>query len=236
MSKSASFLTLTYDDGQVPVDPVSGLNTLVKSDYQKFMKDLRDFERRKLLRADKLGLLRYYACGEYGTKTQRPHYHSILFNMSPISRDYLPEIWKKGFVHVGSVTGASIGYVTKYVINRPGDYTGRQKPFAVMSNRSGGLGKDYLVKFSKWHKSGKRFYVKDEGVTGRLPRYYQDKIFNQHEKELRRYELMKERPEEYWEEIRQLSEFHSEPQRYYEERILQLHDAIKNKANENSKF
>ena len=66
-SQKASFVTLTYDDTKLPAN-----QTLVKAHLQNFMKRLR-----KRIEPEKL---RYYAVGEYGDKTQRPHYHMILFN------------------------------------------------------------------------------------------------------------------------------------------------------------
>ena len=48
--------------------------TLQKSDLQKFFKRLRKKTHEKIS---------YYAVGEYGDNTQRPHYHIILFNAIP---------------------------------------------------------------------------------------------------------------------------------------------------------
>ena len=72
------FLTLTYDDDHVPrsgyYDEETGewfdTFTLRKKDLQKFHKDLR----KKLYGSDK-GEFRFFACGEYGDQTFRPHYH-----------------------------------------------------------------------------------------------------------------------------------------------------------------
>ena len=57
------FITLTYDDDHLPAD---GL--LYRSDVTKFIKRLRHY-----------CSVRYFGCGEYGTKNKRPHYHLILF-------------------------------------------------------------------------------------------------------------------------------------------------------------
>lgn len=72
------FLTLTYNDKHIPYGmlddndmPIS--YSLEKSDLQKFWKRLRkkvDVE------------LRYFACGEYGSHTYRPHYHACVFGVS----------------------------------------------------------------------------------------------------------------------------------------------------------
>ncbi|UPW41126.1 replication initiator protein [Sigmofec virus UA08Rod_5448] len=78
---SAYFVTLTYDDYHVPIsyyaDPETGEAfpslTLRKRDLQLFFKRLRF-----TFGGDKI---RYYACGEYGTDTLRPHYHAIIFGL-----------------------------------------------------------------------------------------------------------------------------------------------------------
>lgn len=79
--KSAYFLTLTYDDDHVPIsyypDPATGeaqpALTLKKQDFQGFMKRLRfRIEPQKI---------RFFAAGEYGDRTQRPHYHAIIFGL-----------------------------------------------------------------------------------------------------------------------------------------------------------
>lgn len=71
VSKNAWFLTLTYDDEHLPED-----HQLDKNHLDDFIKKLRNFYY-------ELGLdnIRYYACGEYGSKSGRPHYHMIVYNL-----------------------------------------------------------------------------------------------------------------------------------------------------------
>lgn len=67
----AIFITLTYDEEHVPDN-----QSLRKADLVLFFKRLRkslSLENRRV---------RYFACGEYGDQTQRPHYHAIVFGMS----------------------------------------------------------------------------------------------------------------------------------------------------------
>jgi hypothetical protein len=94
---------------------------------------------RKKKHSTKDNPLRFYACGEYGEKNERPHYHAILFNCSfkkdaDISNgknklyfsQELQDAWshydKKtetyepiGFVSWGEVTFDSAAYVANYV-------------------------------------------------------------------------------------------------------------------------
>lgn len=61
------FITLTYNEDNRPKD-----DHLSKRDLQLFLKRLRKhFNNKKI---------RFFACGEYGDKKGRPHYHIILFN------------------------------------------------------------------------------------------------------------------------------------------------------------
>ena len=78
--ESSYFITLTYDEEHVPrtyyPDPETGeafpALTLRKRDFQLFMKRLRKQTGQEL---------RYFAAGEYGSKTMRPHYHAIIFGL-----------------------------------------------------------------------------------------------------------------------------------------------------------
>ena len=119
MHQDNCFITLTYDPKHIPPD-----GSLIKSDFQKFMKRLRKQTGKKI---------RYYHCGEYGDNTSRPHYHAILFGYnfsdwvylfdSPsgeaiYSSPTLEKIWKKGFVTLGTVTFESAGYVARYCMKK----------------------------------------------------------------------------------------------------------------------
>lgn len=207
VSVAADFLTLTYSDENLPQCDSDGVwipeGNLVKRDLQLFMKRLR--KRQKEMFADRryriqqvwghrfpcfdhFDNLRYYSVGEYGSVTRRPHYHSILFNMSRELLSELPGIWKLGHVYRGAVTGASINYVAKFHINKVGEFEGRQRPFALISNRSGGLGKNYLASES-WHRRDMANYVMSAGRIGRLPKYFKDRFFSPDEKDGLRREM-----------------------------------------------
>lgn len=124
-----AFLTLTYDDLHIPEN-----GSLDKSHFQKFMKNLRWELNGRLKKEDpKYIQLRYLMCGEYGDRTQRPHYHAILFGCDFadrtrhskgakgdqiwISKD-LDRIWGLGQCYIGSVTPESCGYVSRYIMKK----------------------------------------------------------------------------------------------------------------------
>lgn len=86
---SPLFITLTYNDFHLRRSLI-GIPTLQKVDLQLFFKRLRS-----LLDAYKIEHhLRYLACGEYGSKTHRPHYHILLWNF-PYEHEYFHNDWIK---------------------------------------------------------------------------------------------------------------------------------------------
>lgn len=161
------FLTLTYDDEHLPKDSTivfdeetgeykAEIHSLVKKDLTDFLKRLRYY----------LGYpIRYIACGEYGGKTYRPHFHLIVFGLNLedlqiLKRNYrgdiyytsptIAKVWKYGFHIIGDVTPESAGYVARYTTKKllGKDAKLYEKynivpPYLVMSRRPG-IGKEYL--------------------------------------------------------------------------------------------
>lgn len=137
--KNNYFITLTYNDENLVIpeeiktekrtyeneyDEWKG--TLVKKDVQQFIKSLRTYFKREFNHDG----MKFYLCGEYGEKGERPHYHAILMNcpeieLTPIgtnikkhcyyTNERIEKIWGKGFINIGKVTWESISYVAGYV-------------------------------------------------------------------------------------------------------------------------
>lgn len=162
------FLTLTYDDDNIPVaqsvDEETGEifnhHTLRYSDFQRFMKRLRKHVQKPL---------RFMVCGEYGSRTFRPHYHAIIYGVSVsdfdgvkvhslsdrgdvlYECDELKGIWKHGFVTVSDSNISTIAYVAGYVVKKLSssndkwlfDSFGLVRPFIRASNRPG-LGRRFF--------------------------------------------------------------------------------------------
>lgn len=169
VSTSAIFLTLTYDTSNVPITS-KGYMSLRKSDLQKFF---------KLLRYYSINKIRYYAVGEYGGKTMRPHYHIILFNANYHD---IGKAWKIGSWHVGDVTGSSIGYTLKY-ISKSGKIPlhANDDRIPEFSHMSKGLGANYCTDaMQSWHYddlANRLYCVTDDGKKISMPRYYKQKMF-----------------------------------------------------------
>lgn len=130
-----SFVTLTYDEKSLPP-------ALVKADLQQFFKRLRHH----------YGSLRYFACGEYGERTRRPHYHALIFGhdflagSEQIGENYfnpiVTKIWGHGNTLVAPVNMASCCYVSGYVSKKSHD----PDTFNLMSRRPG-IGHTWLDRY-----------------------------------------------------------------------------------------
>lgn len=204
LHERSCFVTLTYDAEHVPRDL-----SLSTRDLQLFWKRLRK-------RGEKF---RYFACGEYGERTLRPHYHALLFGVDfsedrvlhstrSGSRIYvskvLEETWGKGFAPVGSVTFESARYVAQYCLKK---YTGAGaeeeysrtdkesgevfsvKPPFVVMSRRPGLGAGWLEKYRG--DVYPRDEVIHEGRSYRPPRFYDERLAEDELEELKGRRLHK---------------------------------------------
>lgn len=162
------FLTLTYDDNHVPVAEMPDMDgvlmrhqTLQYRDFQLFMKRLR--------KHFKDVPIRFMCCGEYGSKTYRPHYHAILYGIG--LQDFpdlivhnknsqgdllyiskiLDSIWQKGYILIGDCNVMTISYVAGYVDKKSSEVKGKRfyeitgvcPPF-IRSSLRPGLGSNWF--------------------------------------------------------------------------------------------
>lgn len=189
-SKKAVFVTLTYDDDHLPVlyQITTGQSelTLKKRDLQLFFKRLRKrFRDREI---------RYYAAGEYGTKTNRPHYHAIIYgislsdfeDLSPRGNNQLGQfyysserlardIWKNGFCLLADVSWKTCAYVARYVNKKQyglvsDEFIDRmQEPVFSVSSRNPGIGMYYIIEHPEF-ADFVRYSAKD--TNGSLSIYF----------------------------------------------------------------
>lgn len=194
-----SFLTLTYSDENLPEDGSIHLREL-----QLFFKKLRRRVEPNI---------RFYACGEYGDRTGRPHYHALVFNYFPDDRKiytynkhkqplwtskFLDDVWGLGHVYVGSVTHQSAGYVARYTMKkvngdlakdhylRPHPITGKLyqvKPEFSTMSKKPGIGHGYVERFKS------DFFPSDfcvvNGVKTPVPRYYFNQLSEEEKREIK---------------------------------------------------
>lgn len=193
---SAFFVTLTYNDASVPRTK-EGYLTLNKKHLQHYIKRLRNDNVHYLSKTYKVPKkevknvskpIRYYAIGEYGSKTRRPHYHILIFNYDINNITPIRDQWKNtqtgikyGHVDIGTVSGASINYVTKYMFKYHGKKDKRVKPFSLMSKKPI-IGHAYLENYGTHHIKNDTLITADgNGVERRLPKAYIRRLFTDKE-------------------------------------------------------
>ncbi len=198
MHEENCFLTLTYKEKSLPPH-----GNLIKEHFQLFMKRLRKhFAPRKI---------RYYHCGEYGAKFQRPHFHACLFGLDFPDKQFFRELnrqatytsptlellWPQGFALIGSVTFESAAYIARYIMKKingdlaerhyekvseeTGEIITMNPEYTTMSRRPG-IGSTWYDKFKSDIYPDN--FVVLKGKKMKTPRYYSQ-----------RYELTN--PEEY---------------------------------------
>jgi hypothetical protein len=210
MHEESCFLTLTMSPEYL--ESRENPWSLDKTEFQRFMKRLRKKYGSKI---------RYFHCGEYGEKNNRPHYHAIIFGMDFEDKELfqvrdeirlytsetLAKLWPFGFVTIGEVTVESCAYVARYVTKKikgkdaekhyirwdpsTGEGVPIEPEYATMS-RKPGIGKSWFEKFKA------DVYPHDYVVVNkheiRPPRYY-DNLLSEDELKKIKEKRAKELPE-----------------------------------------
>lgn len=162
-----AFVTLTYADDTLPED--MSLQPVHLRNFLKKLRSYTEYHTRQQLKCLKVGKariddevrkrrVRFYAVGEYGDDTARPHYHVMLFNHPTCLRggsqyskvstkccsvcDRIRGTWGFGNVLLGNVTPASAAYVVSYIVKNMRHrhdprLNGREPEFSRMSLRPG---------------------------------------------------------------------------------------------------
>lgn len=201
MHEENCFITLTYNDEFLPE-----WGDLCKEDFQKFMKRLR-----RHLSSDEFYRdypdwssrhIKYYMCGEYGERYQRPHYHACIFGFNFPDRYHwmgqgkfalyrspmLEYLWRDvksgkplGCCAVGDVSFDSAAYVARYVMKKINGvmeedyYQGHPKEFTLMS-RKPPIGKEFYDRYkSDMYPHGT--VLLPNGSHVKTPAYY-DKMYD----------------------------------------------------------
>lgn len=181
------FATLTYRPESVPDG-----GTLVPKHLTDFWKRLRK----------QTGKFRYFAIGEYGEQTHRPHYHAIIFGYFPkdakevrrgethrvYSSVTLENTWGHGFISFSEANPENAGYIAGYCTKKlTGDLKARSlervspdgelysvaPEYSVMSRRPG-IGAGFYTRF-KTDLYPSNFIVVGRG-RARIPRFYDSRL------------------------------------------------------------
>jgi len=205
---SNSFLTLTYDDKNLP------------DDFSVHVRPLQLFLKR--LRKSLPYGIRFFACGEYGEddpnpfEGNRPHYHLLIFNhqfsdlilhsnknnQKLYTSIKLSTLWPYGFSTTGNLTYQSAAYVARYNLKKIGgnlaaDHYKRVHPvsgnlcqvkpeFSTQSRRPG-IG-------AKWFETFKSdIYPSDfvvvDGKCHPVPKYYHLKLAEEEQEQSKRLRM-----------------------------------------------
>lgn len=183
-----SFITLTYNDENVPKD-----GFLNKRDVQLFIKKVR-----KSLPGVKI---RYFLAGEYGRQNYRPHFHIVFFNFRPKdiynswnegnttlwrSRQ-IEKMWGKGFISVGlDIEMRTMKYIAKYLTKcSPLPERFKNNPEYVQPSNHPGIAANQYTK-DIWETGC--IYI--QGFKYGIPKYYEELAVQQgHTKELEEYKV-----------------------------------------------
>lgn len=193
MSSPAWFCTLTYRPEEVPEN-----GTLDPRHPTLFLKRLRELQQTRIS---------YYLCGEYGEKTDRPHYHAVLYGVDLLDRelvarrhgapvyrsDSLEAAWRHGLCEFTGLTYGGARYVAGYVrkkvrardepehyeryVPETGELVELEREFGRMSRRPA-IGRRWIERY--WRDVYPRDFVVMDGFEMKPPRYY-DKWMEQHQ-------------------------------------------------------
>lgn len=181
-----SFITLTYAPEHLPED-----GSLHYEHFQLFMKRLR-FTLQKEYGVQ----VRFFMCGEYGEKLQRPHYHAIIFGFdfpdkyrwalrgsnfiyrSPL----LEKLWPYGYSSIGEVTFESAAYVARYCTKKVTGkeskvFYGDKAPEFSHASSKPGIARDWIEQYMDDVYVGDRLIVSAD-IFMNPPRYF-DKVLEE---------------------------------------------------------
>lgn len=256
-NRGCFFVTLTYDNEFLPHKPgviwfdqetgeckLGNIPCFVKSHVINFIRSIRDKLRyqSKIVGIHKdvvkfsLTNFKYFACSEYGSKSLRPHYHLLFFDV-PFNLEEFTflcnDLWHFGFVSVSIMNSARIQYTTKYILKQD---LFRPKGLSIDADRnfilcSKNLGLCYLtderIKDLK-EKFDAKVIFHDHLVI--LPRYYRDKVFTDifskieiRSKLMREYDRFKSCPDS---ELNPFEWYDKKVNREYQKYLIKIGDEI----------
>lgn len=187
--EKSCFITLTYSNENLPED-----GSVKKEELQLFIKRLR--------RLAEPEVIRFFGCGEYGEKGNRPHYHVCVFGFDfsdktllkggrwkgckkgfkkstdPLYRsDGLESLWKKGYSSIGELTEKSAGYVARYCMKKIGgdkakEHYGDRVPEFSLMSRMPGIGQKWFEEHI--NEVYPKDYISINGKRYKVPRYFDD--------------------------------------------------------------
>lgn len=178
------FFTLTYNDENIPfqeyADTETGeirtTHTVHIKHLQAWLKRARDAHEK----ARKGGLcttkFQYFAISEYGEKTQRPHYHALIYGVARQEAERLALNWEHGFTKFSPMNIKRIAYTTNYLFKK-----GYNTPYGaeeISRLMSRNIGIEYVEKHKQYHLDNNDIEVVTiSGKKMLMPRRFGHMIF-----------------------------------------------------------
>lgn len=196
-SKHSLFLTLTYDETNVPLMVYPERSIERYSDYVKRKsikkceftlnpKDMSDYWKR-VRKALVNSNLKYFQCAEYGDQFKRPHYHAAVFYDIPddpvLVERTLQDKWHLGFITIEPLIPNRIKYVTKYMLKTSAESAPSPDVIQCYQRSSHGLGVQGFFKDEDYYFTHGCDYlfthvIINDGVKVPIPRYYRRKFYS----------------------------------------------------------
>lgn len=195
---NCAFVTLTFNNDMINrrENPYS----ISKVEFRSWMKRFRKAVKERYNKE-----IRFMACGEYGAKHKRPHYHMLIYGFNFPDKyvykyrkvnnvdcvyyrsSFLEELWRPahsdesyGFSVIGDVNFESSAYVARYVTKKLFGPVAEKvykdkEPEFLSTSRMPGLGYEYLKKF-KNDIFLNGYVVLPNTHKAPIPRYYVNKL------------------------------------------------------------
>jgi hypothetical protein len=171
--KQNCFVTLTYSENPIYV---------IKSEVQKFIKRLR-----KMISPTKI---KYFACGEYGDKKMRPHYHIVIFGYDFDDKEHggltdsekayyfspkLEKLWPYGRAIVQEANIQTVRYSAKYSAKLKNTLPEHLKEFPEFNLMSKNMGIEQILEKMEIYMKTDEIYI--DGFKYPIPQIVIDKYF-----------------------------------------------------------
>lgn len=187
-SKTQAFFCLTVEDKHLQfkdyIDKETGeiqnLQCITKKRLQDFHKRLRkkdNYNHKKypLNWTQKENPIKYLGIGEFGENTHRQHYHDLVWNLHPLTKEQAEKIWGFGHVDTGHIQSGSIAYIVNHqLLDHKKGMHPEQKPFSLKSNN---IGMQYIAIHQKSHSEGRQWFLSEMKTKMALPTGYRRKLF-----------------------------------------------------------
>lgn len=188
------FITFTYRDEELIYGGAEHA-ILYPRHLELFWKRLRKHVRK----SRGISGLKYFACGEYGDTTSRPHYHACLFGYdfedkavystkngntlySSATLDYL---WGHGDCRIGPVNFETAAYTARYIMKKRLGKTAQEyedqgiEPEFVRMSRRPGIASKWFDQYQD-DVFPNDYTVIRNGIKSKPPKFYSNKYFLSH--------------------------------------------------------